>query len=86
MRLEQLSYSTLMETVNLHTKKFIRFLLVGGNQKDFLRCKEMLDQLITELRRRRSNKKLRTNTEIVKQENNLNSLLGLIRMPVTTFN
>ncbi|MER3499115.1 MAG: hypothetical protein C4308_11020 [Chitinophagaceae bacterium] len=86
MQFHNLSYSTLLDTVNHYTRKFIHFLLVGGGQQELIKCKKILDSLIKELQRRRTNKKIKRDAELVKPENNLNSLLGLIKFPVTTFN
>jgi len=86
MQFHNLSYSTLLDTVNHYTKKFIHFLLVGGNQQEFHNCKKVLDSLVQELKRRRMDRKLKKDAELIKQEANLDSLLGLIKFPVTTFN
>jgi len=86
MQLQNLSYSTLMDTVGRYTRKFIRFLLVGGDEKEVNDCRRILDSLIRELRRRRLSKHLTREAEVLKQESNLVNLLGLIRTTSTTLN
>ena len=54
MRFQNLDYQALYESVSEYTRRFIRFIMVGGNEQDFLNCKKNLDQLLRELRRRRN--------------------------------
>jgi hypothetical protein len=53
MVIQNLTYPALMDALTKYTRRFIHFLLEGGENDDFLNCKRTLDLLLTELRRRK---------------------------------
>jgi hypothetical protein len=73
MPIQNLSYSALMDAVSDYTKRFIRFVMVGGNPKEFQACRNMLDNLIRELKRR---KKGSHDDTLQKQIANLTTMIG----------
>ena len=72
MTLQNLSYPTLIATLNKYTKRFIRFLLEDGKQEELENCRKKLDYLISEIRRRRRKEKK------LQADEQLNSIFELI--------
>ena len=53
MTIENLSYTALMDAVSEYTRRFIRFVMLGGNTREFQACRSMLDALIHEMKKRK---------------------------------